>query len=112
MRMSGAEGQHCVHQGYGCLSRLRSRPAWLRMCTAMHIGCATFQENNFKAVLESIRDLMNEETAVPPWLHDIFLGYGDPAAAQYSHMDGFMRTVDVKVRHPTLPTYNLSRCSS
>ena len=21
---------------------------------------------------------------VPEWLHDIFLGYGDPAAAQYS----------------------------
>ncbi|EFJ49751.1 hypothetical protein VOLCADRAFT_104194 [Volvox carteri f. nagariensis] len=41
------------------------------------------KENNFKAVLESIRDLMNDETAViPPWLHDVFLGYGDPAAAQ------------------------------
>lgn len=26
---------------------------------------------------------MNDETAViPPWLHDVFLGYGDPAAAQ------------------------------
>ena len=57
------------------------------------------QENNFKAVLESIRDLMNEQTVVPPWLHDIFLGYGDPAAAQYSKMDGFIRTVDFKVRH-------------
>lgn len=55
------------------------------------------QENNFKAVLESIRDLMNEQTVVPPWLHDIFLGYGDPAAAQYSKMDGFIRTVDFKV---------------
>ncbi|PNW82948.1 hypothetical protein CHLRE_06g300750v5 [Chlamydomonas reinhardtii] len=41
------------------------------------------KENNFKAVLESIRDLMNDDTAViPPWLHDVFLGYGDPAAAQ------------------------------
>ena len=55
------------------------------------------QENNFKAVLESIRDLMNEQTVVPPWLHDIFLGYGDPAAAQYSQMEGFVRTVDFKV---------------
>lgn len=36
-----------------------------------------FVENNFKAVLESIRDLMNEEYAVPPWLHDILLGYGE-----------------------------------
>lgn len=25
-----------------------------------------------------IRDLMNSTTAVPEWLHDIFLGYGDP----------------------------------
>ena len=41
------------------------------------------KENNFKAVLESIRDLMAERHAVPPWLHDILLGYGDPAAATY-----------------------------
>lgn len=33
------------------------------------------KENNFKAVLESIRDLMNEEVIIPPWLHDIFLGW-------------------------------------
>lgn len=36
------------------------------------------KENNFKAVLESIRDLMNADCAVPAWLHDILLGYGDP----------------------------------
>lgn len=40
------------------------------------------KENNFKAVLESIRDLMNEDCVLPPWLHDILLGYGDPGAAQ------------------------------
>lgn len=34
-------------------------------------------------VLETIRYLMNTECVVPDWLHDIFLGYGDPAAAQY-----------------------------
>ena len=45
------------------------------------------KENNFKAVLESIRDLMNEEVIIPPWLHDIFLGYGDPGAAHYTGMD-------------------------
>lgn len=22
-------------------------------------------------------------SALPPWLHDIFLGYGDPSAAHY-----------------------------
>ena len=42
------------------------------------------KENNFKAVLETIRDLMNHECVVPDWLHDIILGYGDPGAAQYS----------------------------
>ena len=42
------------------------------------------KENNFKAVLETIRDLMNTECVVPDWLHDIILGYGDPAAAHYS----------------------------
>jgi len=44
------------------------------------------KENNFKAVLETIRDLMTQAqsgTAVPHWLHDVFLGYGDPAAAHY-----------------------------
>ncbi|EGD73730.1 aqr protein [Salpingoeca rosetta] len=44
------------------------------------------KENNFKAVLETIRDLMNTRCVVPDWLHDIFLGYGDPAAAHYSNI--------------------------
>ncbi|KAH3763383.1 intron-binding protein aquarius [Pelomyxa schiedti] len=34
------------------------------------------KENNFKAVLETIRELMNSEFVVPEWLNDIFLGYG------------------------------------
>ena len=42
------------------------------------------KENNFKAVLETIRDLMNTDCVVPNWLHDIVLGYGDPGAAHYS----------------------------
>ena len=42
------------------------------------------KENNFKAVLETIRDLMNTDCVVPDWLHDIILGYGDPGAAHYS----------------------------
>lgn len=36
------------------------------------------KENNFKAVLETIRHLMNTVCVVPSWLHDILLGYGDP----------------------------------
>jgi len=42
------------------------------------------KENNFRAVLQTIRDLMNAaevEGTLPPWLHDVFLGYGHPASA-------------------------------
>jgi intron-binding protein aquarius len=44
------------------------------------------RENNFKATLETIRNLMNMSAvgdAIPRWLHDVFLGYGNPAAANY-----------------------------
>jgi len=46
------------------------------------------KENNFKAVLETIRDLMNTECVIPDWLHNIILGYGDPAAAHYAKYVG------------------------
>ena len=52
------------------------------------------KENNFKAVLETIRHLMNTECVVPPWLHDILLGYGDPGAAHYSQMSNQARVLD------------------
>ncbi|KAI8975029.1 P-loop containing nucleoside triphosphate hydrolase protein [Mycotypha africana] len=42
------------------------------------------RENNFKSVLETIRDLMNSEVVVPDWLHRVLLGYGDPASAHYT----------------------------
>lgn len=41
------------------------------------------KENNFKAVLESIRDLMTESTTIPEWMHDLFLGYGSPEDTQF-----------------------------
>lgn len=44
------------------------------------------KENNFKAVLQTIRDLMNATCVVPNWLNEVFLGYGDPAAAHYKSM--------------------------
>lgn len=52
------------------------------------------KENNFKAVLETIRELMNTECVVPDWLHDIILGYGDPGAAHYSRMADQIKTMD------------------
>ncbi|CAM8910515.1 unnamed protein product [Rhodiola kirilowii] len=54
------------------------------------------KENNFKAILESIRDLMNESCVVPEWLHNVFLGYGNPSAAQWTRMPDLLETVDFK----------------
>ncbi|KAF4127688.1 AAA domain [Phytophthora infestans] len=42
------------------------------------------RENNFKAVLDTVARAWhdaNKEELLPDWLHDLFLGYGDPAAA-------------------------------
>ena len=47
------------------------------------------KENNFRAILETIRELMNTAAvgrAVPDWLHDVFLGYGNPSAIHYRNM--------------------------
>ncbi len=69
------------------------------------------KESNFKAVLESIRDLMNTNFVVPEWLRDIILGYGDPAAAHYTNMiqridqldwnDTFLSFQHLKASFPT-----------
>jgi intron-binding protein aquarius len=67
-----------------------------RLASSMPGAPRAPQENNFKAVLESIRDLMNEETVMPAWLHDIFLGYGDPAAARYTNLPDTLGTIDFK----------------
>jgi len=52
------------------------------------------KENNFKAVLETIRDLMNTACVVPDWLHDIILGYGDPSSAHYTNMPAAAATLN------------------
>ncbi|KAI8024117.1 RNA helicase aquarius [Camellia lanceoleosa] len=39
---------------------------------------------------------MNESCIVPDWLHDIFLGYGNPSAAQWMNMPDLLETVDFK----------------
>lgn len=44
---------------------------------------------------------MNEETIIPDWLTNIFLGYGDPAGAQYTSIveekpEAFIRSIDFK----------------
>lgn len=73
------------------------------------------KENNFKAVLETIRHLMNTECVVPAWLHDILLGYGEPGAAHYSRMPNqdkhlnFNDTfLDVKHLYESFPNYQVN----
>ena len=46
------------------------------------------QDNNGKAVLETIRDLLRSpvNTIVPDWFLSLFLGYGDPKSAHYSQL--------------------------
>lgn len=52
------------------------------------------KENNFKAVLTTIRILMNTNTVVPEWLHDTLLGYGDPAKCHYTNMNNTVPILD------------------
>ncbi|KAM0666348.1 hypothetical protein ACQRIU_004203 [Beauveria bassiana] len=52
------------------------------------------RENNFKPVLESIRDLVLSDAPLPSWLHEVFLGYGDPAGASYKNLPNRIKTVD------------------
>lgn len=52
------------------------------------------EENNFKAVLECVRDIMNEGVVLPDFLKDILLGYGDAAAAHYSQLSNALTTLD------------------
>jgi intron-binding protein aquarius len=52
------------------------------------------RSNNFKAVLETVREVMNSSSqggAVPAWLHDVLLGYGDPAAAHFRSLPAGVR---------------------
>jgi len=52
------------------------------------------KENNFKAVLATIKGLMNTECVVPEWLHDVLLGYGDPGAAHYTKLARTINSLD------------------
>ncbi|KAJ8912549.1 hypothetical protein NQ315_006620 [Exocentrus adspersus] len=73
---STSHGKEDVYEGFNILMRRKPK------------------ENNFKAVLETIRELMNTECVVPEWLHDIILGYGDPSAAHYTKMPNQIPTMD------------------
>lgn len=54
------------------------------------------RENNFKPVLESIKNLTLSEVPLASWLHEVFLGYGDPAGASYKHLPNRLKTIDYR----------------
>lgn len=54
------------------------------------------RENNFKPVLESIRSLVLSEIPLASWLHEVFLGYGDPAGATYKQLPNRIKTLDYR----------------
>lgn len=44
------------------------------------------EKNNFKGVLETIRNLINTKFVVPSWLRNLLIGFGDPAEAHHSNL--------------------------
>jgi intron-binding protein aquarius len=54
------------------------------------------RENNFKSILQTMQKLIVSDIALPPWLQDIFLGYGDPAGARYTQLPNRLQTVDFR----------------
>ncbi|KAH8154238.1 uncharacterized protein LAJ45_02006 [Morchella importuna] len=54
------------------------------------------RENNFKPVLESIQELTQADIPMPLWLQEVFLGYGDPAGANYTNLPNRPKTLDFR----------------
>lgn len=54
------------------------------------------RENNFKAALESIQQLAATESPLPTWLQEVFLGYGDPASANYKRLPSRLKRIDYR----------------
>ena len=54
------------------------------------------RENNFKPILESIRSLTLSDVPLATWLHEVFLGYGDPAGATYPNLANKIKQVDYR----------------
>lgn len=54
------------------------------------------RENNFRPVLESIKTLTLSEVPLASWLHEVFLGYGDPAGASYKQLPNRRKKIDYR----------------
>ncbi|KAK9454432.1 P-loop containing nucleoside triphosphate hydrolase protein [Dipodascopsis uninucleata] len=53
------------------------------------------RENNFKAILDCIKELMMRNNALPDWLTDVFMGYGDPKSASYENLPNKIDKLDM-----------------
>lgn len=73
-----SNGKHDVYENTNLVIRRRGR------------------ENNFKSILESIRSLTLSDVPLASWLHEVFLGYGDPAGATYTHFSNRIKKVDYR----------------
>jgi intron-binding protein aquarius len=73
-----ANGKPDIYEGMNVVLRRRGR------------------ENNFKSILESIRSLTLSDIPLASWLHEVFLGYGDPAGATYTHLSNQIKQLDYR----------------
>ncbi|KAJ9405029.1 hypothetical protein DTO045G8_7202 [Paecilomyces variotii] len=54
------------------------------------------RENNFRPILQTMQQLAVSDIALPSWIQEIFLGYGDPAGAQYTQLPNRAKSVDFR----------------
>ena len=55
------------------------------------------RENNFKSVLDTLKQLtLSEGMPIPDWFQDVFLGFGDPAAATYKRLANRLQSIDYR----------------
>ncbi|KAF1932760.1 P-loop containing nucleoside triphosphate hydrolase protein [Didymella exigua CBS 183.55] len=54
------------------------------------------RENNFLPILDSIKRLTLSDIPAPSWLHEVFLGYGDPSSATYTRLPNRLQSIDFR----------------
>ncbi|KAM3421403.1 Pre-mRNA-splicing factor [Cercospora zeina] len=54
------------------------------------------RENNFRPVLDSIKQLATSDARLPSWFEEVFLGIGDPASATYKRLPNKLQSVDYR----------------
>ena len=54
------------------------------------------RENNFKKILETIQSLALLDIPLPAWLHDTFLGFGDPSSVAIERLVNQSKPIDYR----------------